>query len=128
MNQQDTQLIYSGSDSLRAALPGRLLLNITAQGNMKIPLDKGITTIGRRTANDLCINSRYISRFHARIINTAAGAIIEDLRIGYSYDLTISRLATAGGGAHEITIGYELVQRHKKRAATKRRIVPCAKF
>ena len=24
---------------------------------------------------------------------------------------------TAGGGAHEITIGYELVQRHKKRAA-----------
>ena len=80
MNQQDTQLIYSGSDSLRAALPDRLLLNITAQGNMKIPLDKGITTIGRRTANDLCINSRFISRFHARIINTAAGAIIEDLR------------------------------------------------
>ena len=46
---------------------------------MKIPLDKGITTIGRRTTNDVCINSRFISRFHARIINTAAGAIIEDL-------------------------------------------------
>jgi type IX secretion system PorP/SprF family membrane protein len=61
-------------------------------------------------------------------IAVLVGTIIEDLRIGYSYDITVSRLATAGGGAHEITVGYELVQRHKKRAATKRRIVPCAKF
>ncbi|MEZ4739977.1 MAG: type IX secretion system membrane protein PorP/SprF [Flavobacteriales bacterium] len=51
-------------------------------------------------------------------IAVLVGTIIEDLRIGYSYDITISRLATAGGGAHGITIGYELVQRHKKRAAT----------
>lgn len=56
------------------------------------------------------------------------GTIVNDVRIGYSYDITISRLAGHSGGAHEITLGLEIVQRHKKRAASKRRIVPCAKF
>lgn len=56
------------------------------------------------------------------------GTIIEDMRIGYSYDVTISRLAANSGGAHEITIGYEIASRQRKRAASKRRIVPCAKF
>lgn len=56
------------------------------------------------------------------------GTIIEDMRIGYSYDVTISRLAAQSAGAHEITIGYEIASRHKKRAASKRRVVPCAKF
>ncbi len=56
------------------------------------------------------------------------GFIANDLRIGYSYDITISRLAAYSGGAHEITLGYELAQKHKKRSASKRRIVPCAKF
>lgn len=79
MNQLRTPVIYSGSDALQPSHPNRLLIHMTSQGNMKISLDKGITTIGRRATNDLCINSRFISRFHARIINTAAGAIIEDL-------------------------------------------------
>jgi len=56
------------------------------------------------------------------------GAIIKDLRIGYSYDITISRLAGHSAGAHEITLGYELADRRRKRSAAKRRIVPCAKF
>ncbi|MFN6116579.1 MAG: type IX secretion system membrane protein PorP/SprF [Flavobacteriales bacterium] len=56
------------------------------------------------------------------------GLLVNDLRVGYSYDITISRLATHSGGAHEITLGYEIAQRHKKRSAAKRRIVPCAKF
>lgn len=56
------------------------------------------------------------------------GTIVNDVRIGYSYDITVSRLAGQSGGAHEITLGFEIVQRHKKRAASKRRIVPCAKF
>lgn len=56
------------------------------------------------------------------------GVIVNDLRIGYSYDVTISRLAGQSAGAHEITLGYEVAQRRKKRSAAKRRIVPCAKF
>lgn len=56
------------------------------------------------------------------------GTIVNDMRIGYSYDLTVSRLASHSGGAHELTIGYEIASRHKKRSASKRRVVPCAKF
>lgn len=56
------------------------------------------------------------------------GTIVNDMRIGYSYDLTMSRLASHSGGAHEITLGYEIASRHKKRSASKRRVVPCAKF
>jgi type IX secretion system PorP/SprF family membrane protein len=55
------------------------------------------------------------------------GFKVEDLRVGYSYDVTISRLA-GSGGAHEITLGYDIVQPYRKRSAARRRIVPCAKF
>ncbi len=56
------------------------------------------------------------------------GVIINDVRIGYSYDLTISRLVGQSGGAHEITLGYEMASRSKKRSMSRRRVVPCAKF
>lgn len=56
------------------------------------------------------------------------GFKVNDLRIGYSYDITISRLAGHSGGAHELTLGYDIVQPYKKRSANRRRIVPCAKF
>lgn len=57
-----------------------------------------------------------------------AGVIAGDLRIGYSYDLTVSRLAGHSGGAHEVTLGYEVASRGKKRSMSRRRVVPCAKF
>jgi hypothetical protein len=56
------------------------------------------------------------------------GFTVNDLRVGYSYDVTVSRLAGHTGGAHEITLGYEIVEKRRKRAMSKRRIVPCAKF
>ena len=56
------------------------------------------------------------------------GFTVNDLRIGYSYDITISRLTGNTGGAHELTLGYEIVEKRRKRSITKRRIVPCAKF
>ncbi len=56
------------------------------------------------------------------------GVIVNDLRIGYSYDLTVSRLARHSGGAHELTLGYGLQQKNRKRSVSRRRIVPCAKF
>ncbi len=47
------------------------------------------------------------------------------LSIGYSYDLTLSRLAAHSGGAHEIAVIYEVMNSRKK---LRKRIVPCAKF
>ena len=50
----------------------------------------------------------------------------ETLRIGYSYDYTISRLAQARtGGAHELNITYVFPKRHRKRIM---RTLPCPSF
>lgn len=56
------------------------------------------------------------------------GFKVNDWRFGYSYDLTISRLAANTGGAHEITMVYELANAQRKKSMAKRRVVPCAKF
>jgi len=74
-----------------------------------------------------------LKRYDAGYANNDAvavlvGFLVGDLRIGYSHDVTMSRLAGHSGGAHEVTLGYEMAQKHKKRSASKRRIVPCAKF
>ena len=50
-----------------------------------------------------------------------------NLRIGYSYDVTISILATNSGGAHEVSLVYEVASKRKKRRSRKF-LVPCAKF
>ncbi len=72
---------------------------------------------------------RYAPGFSNRdALVVLAGVIVHDLRIGYSYDLTLSRLAGQSGGAHEITLGYEVASRSKKRSMSRRRVVPCAKF
>jgi len=74
----------AGIPDCRADLPraesiGRLLIKTTGSGNLKIAIDQDILTIGRSAANDICIRSRFISRFHARIFMTPSGAVIEDL-------------------------------------------------
>jgi type IX secretion system PorP/SprF family membrane protein len=52
-----------------------------------------------------------------------------DLRIGYSYDLTISRLISRTGGAHELSIVYEYATQKKRKKRKKQNfLVPCAKF
>lgn len=56
------------------------------------------------------------------------GVMVNDLRIGYSYDMTISRLAWRTAGAHEISVVYEWADKRRKRSMARRRIVPCAKF
>jgi len=56
------------------------------------------------------------------------GYQVNDLRIGYSYDLTSSKLISSTGGAHEITLVYEIADRRRKKSVVKRRVVPCAKF
>ncbi|MFT3885778.1 MAG: type IX secretion system membrane protein PorP/SprF [Flavobacteriales bacterium] len=47
------------------------------------------------------------------------------LRIIYSYDITVSSLTMKSGGAHEISVVYEWPQRSKNR---KYKVVPCPKF
>lgn len=54
------------------------------------------------------------------------GYSINNMKIAYSYDLTISKLSPNSGGAHEISIVMEFISKNKK--TTKRRVVPCAKF
>ena len=49
-------------------------------------------------------------------------------RFGYSYAITISRLAANTGGAHEPTMVYELANARRKKSMAKWRVVPCAKF
>ncbi|MBX2983715.1 MAG: type IX secretion system membrane protein PorP/SprF [Flavobacteriales bacterium] len=61
-------------------------------------------------------------------ISVLVGFKAGDWRFGYSYDITISRLALNSGGAHEITTIFEFADKRKKRSMARRRVVPCAKF
>lgn len=61
-------------------------------------------------------------------IAVLAGVKAGDWRFGYSYDITISRLALNSGGAHEVTTIFEFADQRKKKSMARRRVVPCAKF
>jgi len=54
------------------------------------------------------------------------GFKVDQFSIGYSYDLTISKLVGFTGGAHEISITYLFNQGVTKRE--KRKIIPCPTF
>jgi type IX secretion system PorP/SprF family membrane protein len=60
------------------------------------------------------------------------GMRLREVKIGYSYDLTISKLSTNTGGAHEISAIYDfyLGYRNQKKRKPPRniRIIPCPKF
>jgi len=57
----------------------RLVIVVNGNDNLKFPLSSNIMTIGREPSNNIHIRSRYISRFHARIVNDQHGSVIEDL-------------------------------------------------
>lgn len=58
-----------------------------------------------------------------------AGAKMKDVRVAYSYDLTISRLASNTAGSHEVSIIWEYITKQKRRDRRRQRfLVPCAKF
>ncbi|MDQ3047889.1 MAG: type IX secretion system membrane protein PorP/SprF [Bacteroidota bacterium] len=54
------------------------------------------------------------------------GIKTERFNCGYSYDITISKLAGITNGAHEITIAYQLCKLKRKKRY--RMLVPCPKF
>lgn len=53
------------------------------------------------------------------------GINTEYLKIGYSYDVTISKLGTGTGGAHEVTLGIDFACKPKKRTF---RTISCPSF
>ena len=56
------------------------------------------------------------------------GLQANDLRIGYSYDATISKLARYSGGAHEISLIYEIANDRRKRKNKRYFLAHCPKF
>lgn len=56
------------------------------------------------------------------------GTEIKQLKIGYSYDITISRLVTNTSGAHEISITYQWAGKDAPPLSKQKRVVPCPKF
>lgn len=68
---------------------------------------------------------------HEDIINYDAVAILigyhkDYLTIGYTYDITISKLGGKSGGSHEISVGYEIAYPQKRKKYAK--FIPCPKF
>lgn len=59
-------------------------------------------------------------------IAVLVGYNINNMKIGYSYDLTLSKLSANTGGAHELTWSIEFADKRNKRNT--RRVIPCAKF
>lgn len=57
----------------------RLLVVTSNDKTLKYPLTQHIMTVGREPHNDIHIRSKYISRYHARIVCDEDGTMVEDL-------------------------------------------------
>ncbi len=67
----------------------------------------------------------FIKKYSRRdAIALLIGYKYEGLRVGYSYDFTVSRLITNTGGAHEISLVYKFDIKYKK----KFKPIPCPEF
>ncbi len=56
------------------------------------------------------------------------GLEVDEMRLAYSYDITVSKLSTgSSGGSHEITFIWEIASRQQK-LSYRKHLVPCAKF
>ncbi len=73
-------------------------------------------------------NKKNTGYYNNDAISLLLGYHFQDLRIGYSYDLTISRLVGHTWGSHEISIILEFLQDKMPKRVRKRAIIPCPKF
>jgi len=55
------------------------------------------------------------------------GGRYKQLNVGYSYDITISKLTMVSGGSHEISLSYQFIH-PKKQKHHRTKIVPCSKL
>jgi general secretion pathway protein A len=69
----------SGADVAAAAPYARILLASGGQTLSTHPLYLGRLIIGRTAANDLQIESRFVSRHHCQIVTTPQSCVVEDL-------------------------------------------------
>jgi len=56
------------------------------------------------------------------------GLYLKRLTVGYSYDFTISKLQTSSGGAHELSLTYELPSKNDNKNRKKNKLIPCPAF
>jgi type IX secretion system PorP/SprF family membrane protein len=56
------------------------------------------------------------------------GFQLPKLEILYSYDLTVSRLGSAGGGSHEVALKYKLEVMRPSRLKKREKLIPCPTF
>lgn len=62
-------------------------------------------------------------------VTALLGFKFEDFYFAYSYDLSISKLITDSGGAHEVSLIVELASDRKKKERKRSKfLIPCAKF
>jgi hypothetical protein len=50
----------------------------------------------------------------------------DNLSVGYSYDLTVSRLGVSTGGSHELSLTYTFASPQSRKKFAKK--IPCPKF
>jgi len=74
-------------------------------------------------------NPQYINHDAIAFI---AGFEAKSFKFGYSYDLTVSKLASAAGGSHELSMAYQFCDyaslKKRKKKFKQNFIIPCAKF
>ena len=70
-------------------------------------------------------NSEYASDPRGDALAFLVGYKMDQVRVGYSYDFTISNLVSSTGGAHELVVTYMFKTTRKKR---KTRMIPCPEF
>lgn len=75
----------------------------------------------------------FLSSYNSSYLNQdglvfMVGLEMNRLHIGYSYDVTISKLAPANGGSHEISLSYHFCDPNAKKKRKISRVVPCPKF
>jgi hypothetical protein len=56
------------------------------------------------------------------------GFQLESVELSYSYDLTVSDLGPASGGAHEISLKYKMNVVSSTKSKKKERFIPCPTF
>lgn len=81
------------------------------------PLVLGIWYRGIPIINDNHVNDAVI---------LLVGLKTDNYNIGYSYDFTVSKLITASGGSHEVSLSYTFGKPTKKKRSKK--MVPCPEF